>query len=73
MKAYMMNMFLLAAAVASFLTFGIHTIAGGISIARPFLASKDLHDVVKYTQYYCWHITTIVLFGMSAGFMWATI
>ena len=58
----------LAAAVFAGLTCLIHTILGGRDAARPLLNSKDLQTVPKLTNYYCWHIVTIVLALMSAGY-----
>ena len=66
-----MNGFLLAAAIASFITFGIHVFAGGRVIAAPLLKARDIPPVAKFTQYYCWHGITIVLFAMGAAFLWA--
>jgi len=66
-----MNTFLLAASLASFVTFAVHTWLGGVHAARPLLRSSDLRDVPKYTNYYCWHMVTIVLFAMGVGFAWA--
>jgi hypothetical protein len=65
-----MNSFLLAASAASFITFAIHTWLGGPAAARPLLKS-GMHDVPKYTNYYCWHLVTLTLLAMSAGFLWA--
>ena len=66
-----MNGFLLAAAIAGFITCGIHVTAGGRDIARPLLAARDLADVPKLTHYYCWHLVTIVLFALGVAFLWA--
>lgn len=65
-----MNIYLIAAAAASFLTFAIHTWVGGPIIAKP-LVDSDMHRVPKFTNYACWHIVTIMLFAMGAAFMWA--
>lgn len=66
-----MDPYLLAAAIATFATFAIHTWIGGPAIAKPLLETADMHDVAKYTNYYCWHIVTITLFVMAGGFAWA--
>ncbi len=66
-----MNMYLMAAGAASFITFAIHTWIGGPAIAGPLLRSNDMHDVPKYTNYYCWHMATVTLFGLGTAFMWA--
>jgi hypothetical protein len=59
------------AAFLSLLTWGVHTFIGGPQIAGPLLKSK-LRHVPKYTNYYCWHLVTIVLLAMTAGFGYAT-
>ena len=66
-----MNWFLMAASAAAFATFAIHTWIGGPAIARPLLRAGDIHDVAKYTNYYCWHLVTLTLFAMGGGFAWA--
>ncbi len=63
-----MNLFFLLAALVSFFTCGVHYFAGGKEIARPLLNHDTLHPVVKFTHYYCWHLVTLALFAMSAGF-----
>lgn len=68
-----MNYPWLLAGVISALVFLLHVIAGGIHIAKPLLAARDLHRVPKYTQYYCWHLTSISLALMSLCFFWATL
>jgi hypothetical protein len=62
----------LAAAIA-FAIFVIHTFAGGRFVARPLLAASGLHPVPKITAYYCWHITTIVLFAMGVVLLYAAV
>lgn len=66
-----MNIFLALAAALSALVALTHLFLGGRSIARPLLQASDLHDVAKYTNYYCWHLVTITLFAMAAAFAWA--
>jgi hypothetical protein len=66
-----MNSYLLAASAASFITFAIHTWLGGPPTVGPLLASKDMHAVPKYTNYYCWHLVTITLFVMGLQYGWA--
>lgn len=66
-----MNMLILLAGGASGIICLIHVFAGGRHIARPLLGARDLHDVPKYTQYYCWHLVTIVLAAMSLAFLYA--
>jgi len=64
------NVALIIAAGLSLLTWGIHTFVGGPRIAGPLLRSA-LPMVPKYTSYYCWHLVTIVLLAMAAGFAYA--
>ena len=66
-----MNGFLLLAAVASLITFGLHVFAAGPKVAAPLLRAKDIKPVAKYTNYYCWHIVSIVLLAMGGAYFWA--
>ncbi|PCI59997.1 MAG: hypothetical protein COB37_10195 [Kordiimonadales bacterium] len=66
-----MNWYFLGAAAASFFTFAVHTFVGGPAIAGPLLEASDLKKVPKFTNYYCWHLVTIVLFAMGGAFAWA--
>ncbi len=59
-----------AAIVASFAIFLIHVFAGGAAIVRPLLAAKDLRTVPRLTNYYCWHLVSIVLFAMGLCWVW---
>src|SRR6478735_10545487 len=62
-----MNPWLGAAALAAFSTFLIHTFVGGRLIARPLLAARDLPRVPRLTVYYCWHMVSLLLFGMAVA------
>ena len=62
-----MNYYLLAAAGISGLTTLVHLFAGGPSIARPLL-NAPMDDVARYTNYYCWHMVSIMLVAMTAGY-----
>jgi hypothetical protein len=66
-----MNLWLAAAAAVAFATFLIHTVIGGREIARPLLAARDLARIPRLTAYYCWHMVTILLLGMSVSLAWA--
>ena len=66
-----MNAFFLAAGIWCAVAWGLHTFLGGRAIARPLLAAGDLQDTPKYTQFYCWHIVTILLAVMAAGLVYA--
>tara|TARA_R110000868_G_scaffold236078_1_gene490070 strand:+ start:5755 stop:6123 length:369 start_codon:yes stop_codon:yes gene_type:complete len=63
-------MILIAAAAMSALTFIVHTFVGGVIVARPLLANTDLPPASKWLNYYCWHITTVVIAFIAAGFVW---
>jgi len=64
----MINGWFLAGAILSGFTWGIHTFLGGPPTVGPLLESSDIDPVAKYTNYYCWHIVTIVLLAMPTGF-----
>ncbi len=49
----------------------LHIVAGGRAIARPLIDARDIGETAKYTNYYCWHLVSIVLVLMSAGFFFA--
>lgn len=63
-------LFWIAAATA----FGLaclHTFMGGPQLVPPLLKSKDIPEPIKLIHYYCWHIVTIMLFGLSAAYAYA--
>lgn len=60
--------FLGAAAFAALVTFFVHTFVGGIYVVRPLLADKVLNRTSKWLNYYCWHITTILILAMCATY-----
>ncbi|MEM7436613.1 MAG: hypothetical protein AAF436_15760 [Myxococcota bacterium] len=62
-----MTILLTTAVLAAAIT-TLHVWLGGRDIARPLLRATNLAPVAKYTSYYCWHLVTIVLYGMAAGF-----
>jgi len=64
-----MQAWLIAAGIASAAVCGIHVFLGGPVIARPLLQVRGLHDVARYTNYYCWHMVTMVLAAMAAGYL----
>lgn len=68
-----MNMFLLSAAAMCAVTTFIHCYFGGKTIAVPLLRARDIEDVPRYTNYYCWHIVSVTLAAMSAAYLWAAI
>jgi len=66
-----MDTLLVAAGVASALIALIHLFAGGREAARPLLAANGLPPVPKFTLYYCWHLVTIVIAGLAAGYLYS--
>lgn len=66
-----MNAWMITAAVLSAFTAAVHFFAGGCEIARPLLASRELRAVPKFTNYYCWHMVTIILVVMSGAFTYS--
>ncbi len=66
-----MNPWLVAAALAAFATFAIHTVVGGREIAGPLLAAHGLARIPRLTVYYCWHMVTILLLAMALALAWA--
>jgi len=68
-----MNVFLLAAGIGTALIWALHTFAGQITVARPLLDAPDLAHTPKYTQFYCWHIVTLLLLALPAAFVLAAL
>ena len=60
-------------AVVAFIIACIHTFAGGRELVPPLLSTRDMKTPVMLTHYYCWHIVTLVLFALSAAFLWAAL
>ncbi|MEO1613273.1 MAG: hypothetical protein AAFU55_13115, partial [Pseudomonadota bacterium] len=65
-----LNAPLAAAAGLSALTACVHAFLGGRDVAKPLLEA-DMARAPKLTNYYCWHIVTIVLVAMTLGFAYA--
>jgi len=61
---------LYAASLLCALTTLIHIFGGGPAVAKPLLDSA-LDDEAKYTNYYCWHMVTIVIAAMAICFFLA--
>ncbi len=59
----------LFAAVIAF----IHVVAGGREIAQPLLQQSTLSPSVTLTHYYCWHLATISLVGLTGCYTYAAI
>jgi len=62
-----MHVWFLIAATMSGLTMLIHLFVGGRFLARPLLESS-LHQVVRTTLYFCWHMVTITIAAMAVLF-----
>ena len=56
------------AAGIALLTFGVHTFIGGPRVAGPLLADRQLPIASKWLNYYCWHIATVLILFMAAGY-----
>lgn len=66
-----MNLGFVAAAVLSLITFGVHTFVGGKYAARPLLEATDFHKASRWLNYFTWHMATVLLLVMAAGYAWA--
>lgn len=63
-----MNVWLLLAGLAALAVMAVHVIVGGRLFAAPLLATEALHRVVRLTLYYCWHLVTLMIAALAAGF-----
>lgn len=61
------------AAAASFFTFAGHIFIGGPQVVKPLLAATDLSVEPKWTNYFCWHVTTLLVLAMSIGFTYVAL
>lgn len=68
-----MNHYLAAAGGISFVTFLVHTIAGGREVVGPLTSAPGLPRIPMLVAYYCWHMVTILLAAMAAGFAYAAL
>ncbi|MEL6111885.1 MAG: hypothetical protein AAFR20_03685 [Pseudomonadota bacterium] len=66
-----MNIWFVGAGILGILVMLIHLFLGGREIARPTLNDGDMPSVVRYTNYFCWHLVTLSLGLMSAGFFYS--
>lgn len=62
-------MIYLTGALASAVTFSVHVFVGGRFVARPLLADKGLPTASKWLNYYCWHVTTLLLAWLTLVFV----
>ena len=68
-----MNNWHFAAGLLSGATCLLHFFAGGPETVPPLLSAKELGTRPKFTAYYCWHLVTLMLATMSAGFLFAAL
>lgn len=68
-----MNAWIIAAAALSGITTLIHFFAGGKAVPRALLDADDIDAVAKLTNYFCWHIATLVLAGVTIGFAYVAV
>lgn len=61
------------AAVLSLITFAVHTFVGGRFAARPLLDAHDFHKASRWLNYFTWHMATVMLLVMPAGYAWAAV
>jgi hypothetical protein len=61
------------AAVLSLITFAVHTFVGGRFAARPLLDAHDFHKASRWLNYFTWHMVTVLLLVMPAGYAWAAV
>jgi len=61
---------LYTASALSAITALLHIFGGGKTTAKPLLESS-LNSQAKYTNYYCWHMVTIIIIAMSVCFFLA--
>ena len=63
-----MNFWFLAATLTAGFCCLMHIFLGGRAAIIPLLAIEGLGKVSKYTNYYCWHMVTIVLAAQTLAF-----
>ena len=67
-----MNLAFLCAAVFGLATFITHVFVGGVHVVRPLLSAKDLTPASRWLNYYCWHITSLVILVIAGSFLYAS-
>ncbi len=68
-----MNIWFVLAGVSAFGLCLLHVFGGGPVAARPLLATNALDRVAKYTNYYCWHMVTIVIAALGLMYFYAAL
>ncbi|MFS2316423.1 hypothetical protein RMQ97_00675 [Maricaulis sp. D1M11] len=66
-----MNIWFLIAGGLGVLTCLAHVFLGGREVAKPLLQADGLTSLTRFTQYFCWHIVTLVLAVQAASFFYA--
>lgn len=61
----------LVAGLIAIVTFCVHTFVGEIYVVRPLLAVERLSRASRWLNFYCWHVTTIVIAAMAGVFLFA--
>jgi len=69
----MQEVMLWSATAVSVVTFVVHTFVGGVYVARPLLEDQALPRASKWLNYYCWHVTTILILGMASAFAYCAV
>jgi hypothetical protein len=62
-----------AASAVMLTTFLTHTFIGGMHAARPLLADNGLPRASKWLNYYCWHVTTLTILGLTGAFVYTAV
>ena len=68
-----LNLGFALAAILAAAGFAVHCIIGSRAVVRPLLAARDLTPVSRWINFFTFHIATILLAFMAAGFAWAAI
>ncbi len=68
-----MSILLWAATAMGVVTFVVHTFVGGKVVAKPLLADRSLPKASKWLNYYCWHITTVMIAFIAIAFAWLAV
>ena len=60
-----------AAAAVALAGCGAHLVLGSARVVRPLLTVEGLPRVSRWINYYTYHMATVTLLVMAAGFAWA--
>ncbi|MGL4438447.1 MAG: hypothetical protein ACRCUE_04190 [Bosea sp. (in: a-proteobacteria)] len=63
-----MNLLLLAASGISIAICLLHVTLGGREAVRPLLQAPSLESIPRFTNYYCWHLVTLVIGSLAVAF-----